>query len=53
MKYLLIALGILAVVALVMMAIGMATAPLMPDDYEEDWTDVVKTKQNDKQETTE
>lgn len=47
MKYLLIILGILAAVALAMMAIGMATAPLMPDDYEEDLTNVVNTKKND------
>lgn len=48
MKYLLIILGILAVVALAMMAIGMATAPLMPDDYEEDLTNVVNNnKKND------
>lgn len=47
MKYLLIILGILAVVALAMMAIGMATAPLMPDDYKEDLTNVVNTKKND------
>lgn len=47
MKYLLIILGILAVVALAMMVIGMATAPLMPDDYEEDLTNVVNNKKND------
>lgn len=49
MKYLLIILGILAVVAFAMMAIGMATAPLMPDDYEEDLTDVFKAENNEQE----
>lgn len=49
MKYLLIILGILAVVALAMMAIGMATAPLVPDDYEEDLNGVFKAENNEQE----
>lgn len=50
MSYLLIVLLVVIAVSLILTLIGLHKAPLMPDDYGEDLTDVFKVE-NDEQET--
>lgn len=50
MSYLLIVLLVVITISLILTFIGLHNAPLMPDDYEEDLTNVFTTKK-DEQET--
>ncbi len=52
MSYLLIVLLVVIAVSLILTFIGLHNAPLMPDDYGEDLTDVFTTDK-DEQETNE